>query len=39
MRPPENLMQLAGKWFKRWDDGTKSFTSNIKDEVYQLLSF
>lgn len=30
--PNENLMQLAGRYFKRWDDATKAFVSNIKDE-------
>ena len=32
MRPCESLMQLAGKYFKRWDDQAKVFVSNIKDE-------
>ncbi len=30
--PGEQLMALAGKYFKRWDQNTKSFVSNIKDE-------
>ena len=26
------LMALAGKHFKRWDEASKTFVSNIKDE-------
>lgn len=26
------LMALAGKHFKRWDEAGKTFVSNIKDE-------
>lgn len=27
-----NLMRLAGRHFKRWDETSKTFISNIKDE-------
>lgn len=30
--PGENLMALAGRYFKRWDNAMKVFVSNIKDE-------
>lgn len=30
--PAEGLMKLAGRHFKRWDDQSKVFVSNIKDE-------
>ena len=30
--PCETLMQLAGRYFKRWDREMKVFVSNIKDE-------
>ena len=26
------LMALAGKHFKRWDEASRTFVSNIKDE-------
>lgn len=32
-RPTEDaLMDLAGRYFKRWDDGQSAFVSNIRDE-------
>ena len=30
--PINSLMTIAGQHFKRWDDETKSFVSNIRDE-------
>ena len=27
-----NLMTLAGRYFKRWDQSSSSFVSNIEDE-------
>lgn len=30
--PGENLMALAGRYFKRWDAGEKVFVSNVRDE-------
>ncbi|CAD0052820.1 unnamed protein product [Aureobasidium pullulans] len=30
--PSENLLRLAGRYFKRWDQENKVFISNIKDE-------
>lgn len=30
--PSEALLRLAGKHFKRWDEGNGMFVSNIKDE-------
>lgn len=30
--PSESLMKLAGRHFKRWDEQTKMFVSNITDE-------
>lgn len=29
---PERLIALAGRHFKRWDEDSRSFVSNIKDE-------
>jgi len=29
---PISLMGLAGKFFKRWDEGKRYFVSNIRDE-------
>lgn len=29
---PEMLMAIAGKHFKRWDEESRTFVSNIKDE-------
>lgn len=29
---PEMLMAIAGKHFKRWDEETRTFVSNIRDE-------
>ena len=26
------LMAMAGQYFKRWDDASKGFVSNIKDQ-------
>lgn len=31
-RPTEILMQMGGKYFKRWDDEKAIFVSNIEDE-------
>lgn len=31
-RPSENLMQMGGKYFKRWDEEKAMFVSNIEDE-------
>jgi F-box protein 21 len=31
-KPCESLMNLAGRWFKRWDRDTRVFVSNITDE-------
>jgi len=31
-RPGETLMALAGRYFKRWDEGAKRFVSNIREE-------
>lgn len=30
--PPDDLLQIAGKFFKRWDTDTRRFISNIKEE-------
>lgn len=30
--PSANLLKLAGRYFKRWDQENKVFISNIKDE-------
>jgi F-box protein 21 len=30
--PSRELLELAGRYFKRWDDGEKVFVSNIRDE-------
>lgn len=30
--PNQELMRLAGRFFKRWDYSTREFVSNIKDE-------
>lgn len=30
--PPEALLPIAGKYFKRWDKETRRFVSNIEDE-------
>ena len=30
--PTRNLLDLAGRYFKRWDDEEKIFVSNIRDE-------
>lgn len=29
---PERLLATAGKHFKRWDEETRAFVSNIRDE-------
>lgn len=29
---PPSLMTIAGKHFKRWDETTRSFVSNVRDE-------
>ena len=29
---PESLMAIAGKHFKRWDEESRMFVSNIRDE-------
>jgi F-box protein 21 len=29
---PKSLMSLAGRYFKRWDEETHVFVSNIRDE-------
>jgi F-box protein 21 len=31
-RPSEAIMRLAGRHFKRWDEATHMFVSNIRDE-------
>lgn len=31
-RPIEDLMQIAGRYFKRWDDVENKFVSNIRDQ-------
>ena len=31
-KPGAHLIQLAGRYFKRWDDTNKVFVSNIKEE-------
>jgi F-box protein 21 len=31
-QPGENLMKLAGRYFKRWDREKRVFISNITDE-------
>ena len=31
-QPSEMLMDLAGRYFKRWDARDKAFVSNIRDE-------
>jgi F-box protein 21 len=30
--PCASLMQLAGRYFKRWDEESRGFVSNIRDE-------
>ncbi|RYP27357.1 hypothetical protein DL767_007729 [Monosporascus sp. MG133] len=30
--PSQALMELAGRYFKRWDEDSKTFVSNIRDE-------
>lgn len=30
--PTQDLIDLAGRYFKRWDDEEKAFVSNIRDE-------
>lgn len=30
--PSEALLQLAGRYFKRWDKGERRFVSNVRDE-------
>lgn len=30
--PAETLLQLAGRYFKRWDDSENKFVSNIRDQ-------
>lgn len=30
--PPQTLMEMAGRYFKRWDDEKRMFVSNIRDE-------
>ena len=29
---PPSLLSIAGKHFKRWDEVTRAFVSNIRDE-------
>ena len=29
--PHENLMRMAGRWFKRWEVGQKKFVSNVRE--------
>lgn len=29
---PQSLTAIAGKHFKRWDEVTRAFVSNVKDE-------
>lgn len=29
---PKNLLSLAGRFFKRWDEEERCFVSNIRDE-------
>lgn len=29
---PSSLVAVAGKHFKRWDEETRTFVSNIRDE-------
>ena len=31
-KPCQSLMNLAGRWFKRWDRDMRVFVSNITDE-------
>lgn len=31
-RPVEELMQVAGRYFKRWDDTANKFVSNLRDQ-------
>lgn len=31
-QPPQELLRLAGRFFKRWDEDGKAFVSNIRDE-------
>lgn len=31
-RPSEAILRLAGRHFKRWDDGAQCFVSNLRDE-------
>lgn len=31
-QPKEDILALAGRYFKRWDEGSGMFVSNIKDE-------
>jgi F-box protein 21 len=31
-RPSDSLMDMAGRYFKRWDDDSKRFISNIYDK-------
>ena len=31
-QPCAALMQLAGRYFKRWDSNKRAFVSNIQDE-------
>lgn len=33
--PTQNLLELAGRYFKRWDSEEKVFVSNIRDEYPQ----
>lgn len=30
--PPAQLMQVAGRYFKRWDADKRVFVSNVRDE-------
>lgn len=30
--PPQSLLRLAGRFFKRWDEAAGRFASNMQDE-------
>ena len=30
-RPPVGLMRVAGRYFKRWDEQTEMFVSNVRE--------
>jgi F-box protein 21 len=32
MVPTQPMLRIAGRYFKRWDEGMHAFVSNVRDE-------